>query len=722
MKKNISYFILFILALNIFQFTSCKKELSEPNWDVDLLTPLAKATLTVNNIYNDTTKKINADNSISMVYSSGLYDFTLDTLFKIPDTTVTYSARLSNIDLGVIDVTHRTSLGDIANKDKETNGINSNLYQTIMQAHNTGTPTVIDPIAEQIFDSLDIDASQYFQTATLSNGFMDIKIDNQLPIAISNLVFQIRNRSNNMLVLQDTFPLIPSHAYMQQTKSLAGLTVEGHLYGYVKISSPGSGSAVTIDTSQALTAQIIIRDVAVSSAVANFPGQNIVDKKEKTSFKMGDVQLSKVLAKSGNINIDVYNTLHETLHFNYKMYSASKNGTILQLTGTIPPASNGTASHTVINKDLQGYTINMKGIGPVEAIYGDLDGNGVINGDTVNTIYSVLTGTIDSSGNQISLSLQDSIYFKCVFTNLIPEYIEGFLGKDTLTENGSFNQDIISQLVGASLDFNDVKVSLNFSNQIGVGGQIKINQLKATNTSNNQTATLNIFPSTAPFYIIKPVNPFSSFTDVVPTINFFQLNNTNSNINQLINVIPNQFQYSVQIFLNAGISTPASGLGTDFVYYGDKINARLDIEVPLSVIAGNVILNDTTKFSLGTAKTNQIIGGNLILITDNLFPVEATPQVYLLDSLNQILDVLIPSGAKVEAGDVDATTHRVKLAKRSKIIIPITPQRLDLLKKTKKVKTTASFLTRPQDNHVKFYNDYTMKFKLIGDFNYLLHQ
>lgn len=709
--------------IGLFQFTSCKKELSEPNWDVDVLAPLAKATLTVDNIYNDSTKKVNPDNSISLVYSSGLYNFTLDTLFKIPDTTISYTAKLSNIDLGLIDITHRTSLGDIANKDMQDNGPNSNLYQTIMTAHNTGTPAVIDPIIEQGFDSLDIDASQYFQTATLSNGFMDIKINNDLPISISNLVFQVRNISNNQVLVQDTFLFIPSHSFAQKTKSLAGLTIEGHMFGFVKISSPGSGGPVTIDTSQALTTQIIIRDLSVTSAIANFPGQNIVDRKEKTSFSIQDAQLSKVTARSGNIKIDVYNTIYETLHFKYKVYSATKNGVPLEIVGVIPPATGGFASHVLINKDLQGYEINMKGIGPIEQIYGvDLDGNGAFpNPDTVNTIYSVLTGSIDSSGNQIPLSLQDSIYFNCSFTNLIPDYVQGYLGKDTITENGSVEMNVLTELEGATLDFNDVKVSLVVNNQIGVGAQVKINQMNAINTHNNHSALLTVLPAVNPFTITKPNDPFSILTDVVPTLSVLQLNNTNSNINQLLNVIPNKFTYSVQIFTNPNTIAPTPGTCTDFIYYGDKISASLDIEVPLSVIASNVMLTDTTDFSLGKTNTNQILGGNLILFTDNEFPIEATPQVYLLDSMNNVLESIMPLNAIVEAGLVNEITGRVATAKRSKIIVPVTTARLEFLKQTKRIRTTASFITRSQAQHVKIYNDYTMKFKLVGDFNYKLH-
>lgn len=706
----------------MIEFTACKKELSEPNWDVDVLAPLARATLTVDNIYNDSTKKVNPDNSISLVYSSGLYNYTLDTLFKIPDTTVSYTAKLSNIDLGIINITHRTSLGDIANKDLQENGPNSNLYQSIMSAHTYGSPTVIDPIPEQVFDSLDIDASQYFQTATLSNGFIDITINNNMPISISNLVFQVRNISTNLVIIQDTFPFIPGNAVETKTKSLAGLTMEGHMFGYVKLSSPGSGGLVTLDTGMALTTQIVIRDLAVISAVANFPGQNLIDRKEKTSFTIQDVQLSKVIARSGNIQIDVYNTLYETLHFNYKVYSAIKNGLPLEITGLIPPANAGIASHVSINKNLQGYEINMKGIGPVEQSLGlDLDGNGITNPDTINTIYSVLTGSIDSSGNQIPLSLQDSIYFNCSFTNLVPDYVLGYLGKDTISENGTVDLNVLTELQGASLDFNDVKVSLVVNNQIGAAAKVKITQLNAVNTHNNHAALLTVNPTVNPFTIAKPNNPFSLFSDVIPTINVLQLNNTNSNINLLINVIPDKFMYSIQVFTNPNAIAPVPGTGTDFIYYGDMISASIDIEVPLSVIASNVVLTDTTEFSLGKSNTDKILGGNLILFTDNEFPLEASPQVFLLDSLNNVLEQIIPLNAIVEAGVVNPVTERVQSPKRSKITVPVTLARLEFLKKTKRIRTNASFITRDQSQHVKIYNDYTMKFKLVGDFNYKLH-
>lgn len=59
------------------------------SWDVDVLAPLVKSTLTINNIIPDTVLHKNSDNSLEIVYKNSLYSFSSEKLFKIPDTTLT---------------------------------------------------------------------------------------------------------------------------------------------------------------------------------------------------------------------------------------------------------------------------------------------------------------------------------------------------------------------------------------------------------------------------------------------------------------------------------------------------------------------------------------------------------------------------------------------------------------------------------------------------------
>ena len=73
------FFIIFLV--------SCRRQ--NPSWDLNVLAPLVKSTLTINNIIPDSVIHKNSDNSLEIVYNNSLYSFSSDKLFKIPDTTLT---------------------------------------------------------------------------------------------------------------------------------------------------------------------------------------------------------------------------------------------------------------------------------------------------------------------------------------------------------------------------------------------------------------------------------------------------------------------------------------------------------------------------------------------------------------------------------------------------------------------------------------------------------
>ncbi len=112
-----SLFILFLFSF-IF-YSSCRK--GNPSWDVDILAPLINSTLTINNIIPDSLLQTNPDNSLSIVYKIGLYSFNVDTLFKIPDTTLSnnYVSPFSTIIspgggiIPVITTSITNNLGDV---------------------------------------------------------------------------------------------------------------------------------------------------------------------------------------------------------------------------------------------------------------------------------------------------------------------------------------------------------------------------------------------------------------------------------------------------------------------------------------------------------------------------------------------------------------------------------------------------------------------------------
>ncbi|MEK6615358.1 MAG: hypothetical protein AABZ32_04490 [Bacteroidota bacterium] len=87
---NLKLIIPFLIPYTIylFFFSSCRKEAGHPSWDVDVLAPLVKSTLTINNIIPDSLLQQNTDNSLDIVYQSSLYSFSVDSLFQIPTATI----------------------------------------------------------------------------------------------------------------------------------------------------------------------------------------------------------------------------------------------------------------------------------------------------------------------------------------------------------------------------------------------------------------------------------------------------------------------------------------------------------------------------------------------------------------------------------------------------------------------------------------------------------
>src|ERR1700749_3202913 len=80
-----------VLCVCIFSF--CKR--SPTTWEDDVVAPLATGSLTLANLFPDTTIKTNTDSSLKIAFETSLINYQLDSLLKIPDTTVTTAFTFS---------------------------------------------------------------------------------------------------------------------------------------------------------------------------------------------------------------------------------------------------------------------------------------------------------------------------------------------------------------------------------------------------------------------------------------------------------------------------------------------------------------------------------------------------------------------------------------------------------------------------------------------------
>jgi hypothetical protein len=104
MKINITLF--FILAFSAIAMHGCKQDLAGSSWDVDVLSPVITTRLTMADLLADSLITADSEGALRLKIEAPLIDLPLDSILKIPDTTIIQSFGspfpLSNIEPGTL--------------------------------------------------------------------------------------------------------------------------------------------------------------------------------------------------------------------------------------------------------------------------------------------------------------------------------------------------------------------------------------------------------------------------------------------------------------------------------------------------------------------------------------------------------------------------------------------------------------------------------------------
>ena len=230
--------------------------------------------------------------------------------------------------------------------------------------------------------------------------------------------------------------------------------------------------------------------------------------------------------------------------------------------------------------------------------------------------------------------------------------------------------------------------------------------------------TTGIVHLTAPSFINNAVNinrAAESGGLISPYTWIKNLDNSNSNFKSFVENLPDKLGYKLKIVVNP--LGNVSGL-SDFIYADTTFDAKVKIEIPLSLATTSLTLADTVSFKLEKNELSKDINkGTLTLLADNGFPFSAKVQLYMLSASNNIIDSLFVYSNYIDAALVDGSL-RVSGKKLSKLIIPVDQTKLNKLYTAHKMKIVATFNTVSNPQYVKIYSNYTIDFKLLGDFDY----
>lgn len=429
------------------------------------------------------------------------------------------------------------------------------------------------------------------------------------------------------------------------------------------------------------------------------PGIPFITQAEDVTLSLEDgVELSYAEIESGFIEIEISSAIKERTILTYTIFSATnQNGDTLVIQELIPAATATTNSYFKKKYDVSGYRLDLRG-----------------STTKHNTLVVKAQTMVDPTASAVFVSTSDTVTINNKIIGLIPSYVKGYFG----TQKMHFGPEVInfnpfSKIIAGTIDIDQVDVNLNFKNGIGIDGRVTINQLQTLNTIQTTNTNLTHASIGAPLNINRATE-----TNITPEVNYVNnivaINTGNSNVDQLLEILPNQLLYDIDVNIN-----PLGNIsgGNDFLFKKHPLSIMLDVRLPLSLVANNLTLADTVDLSLASQENaSEINGGNLFLYAENGFPFDATVNLELYDANLNYIDKLTVLN-KIESAPVN-TALRVTSVRSSKITIPLSSTDIDNLYAAKKVILKIAFTTIAQPQFVKIYSGYAIDIKLVGDFTY----
>jgi len=348
--------------------------------------------------------------------------------------------------------------------------------------------------------------------------------------------------------------------------------------------------------------------------------------------------------------------------------------------------------------DISGYDLDLTGISKTE----------------VNTLVTRAVAIVDTNAvSSVNLTAGERITFNNKLIDIVPYFVRGYFGNQFYNYNDATAISAFDMIASGTLDIESVDVDIEFRNGIGVDAQMVINQFGTVNSNNATSANLSHSIIGSPININRSVltgsNPEVTYTNYL-----IDVNTGNSNIDQLIELFPNQLVYDIDLTINPLGNVSGNN---DFVYKKHVLEANLNVEFPLSLIATNLTLRDTVNFSLTEqTETGRINNGTLFIYADNGFPFDATIQMDLYDEAGNFLQAL-DVNSYIQAAPVDAS-FRVTNKRQSVLAVPLNATSIDNLYKASNIILQIGFSTVPQSQFIKIYEEYAIDLQIVGDFSY----
>jgi len=335
--------------------------------------------------------------------------------------------------------------------------------------------------------------------------------------------------------------------------------------------------------------------------------------------------------------------------------------------------------------------------------------NGFDSTNAINCSFSVQLHPDEPE--PVTFTQGDSIVLKILFNDIILEYAKGYFGQGTYSNNSTINYNFLEDWQLDGFSASQANVVFNVANYYGVDGSFKINELIATNTETGSSVGLSGAVMDSIFIIHKGEEDGYGVDNIIPGQQFFDL--SASNMIDLIEVLPNKFDYSFDVATNLEGDTTI----IDNFFYRDKgLKIGINAEITNGIMIDDLLFSNTMEWmgksadlslldTLQNAKAtfkvvnNMPLALNLDLILKQYEPIK---EVTLLE------DFLISYAEIDDEGVVIASTESIT-------ILVLTDELKTALQQADSVFYSVRMNTA-KNQEVKLFDDNFMSIQLIGDF------
>ncbi len=669
--------LFFVLGILISGCVDVPDNVAPPRYDVKVNFPGIDTSYVLDDaIGKDSTIQVSKDpNTLGLLYfeqTENISTFKIEDNLTLSDFSTYFSKTIGSVKINDVDP---ISIG-IKVEDWTTN---------VQSGTNMIFPENVGDLV------IPFKKIKQFESVSLDNGNLKIKIVNRLPVDIQLQGIKVKNAIAGTYVADipasspvDLQPLDSAEINVD----LAGKTIEDSLIYIGRIYTPGShGQLVQIPEGAGTNITIFLSNLEISSVRAVLPQQDPFVKNGTVSFD-DSTYLTEAVFDKGSFNIEFNNHLDLAIKLDLTINNLKKaDGSAYTESITLQKNEN----HKVISyPSVSGWAIKSDNLQT-----------------PTNELSYGVTVTALATNEPSTLSKNDSISVKIDFKDIGLRSVAGKLKptKFSIAEShfGMDMGDIKNKFSFDQIDLNDPAIKLTMSSSAKMNMELNA---KLTATNGNQTKVLDL----------NNVMINSPGTNVIDLRDY----GLKDFLNGFSKALPDSFTFSGSAIVN-----PQYEIGQ--VSKDDSIAGGVSIQIPLDIGIKGGSFKDTVKFDadISDDDIDAIREAALTLEITNGLPVGVIFTGAVLDSTtDKELFPLPPPGSsndklEIPAPTVDADGFVTEAGKNKQVIVLNSDQAKQLIHNGK-IALKLQLFTPPKDvvTPVKFRNTDYIGVKVYGSVVY----